>query len=382
MTASAGVLFLIYLWVRRIYDQRVALVTAAVTAIIPVYFWYSTQVWFESSILFCMLLSLLLYHRYVNKPTKSRFMVLLAGVSLGLLIDWPAYLLIPLLVIDYYIIEKKRNLSFLLIPIAATLIFALTNLLMALAADTVECMPVYHLFLYQSEFTQKVQILDWLKEQWKDDQRWISLPIFITAAVYLVFSLIKRRFKEDRWLYGLFLAGIFYMIIFNRHSAKHEFFLVYLALPFSLAFSLAVCRLCRKDNPFMVKTGSVVLFILMASICIAEDRFNYMQYFKKPSRHFEWKQMKSGKSPTLHRFKDSYFYMVDLTRSDLSRIERILRKGLDGYKPKNLVLAIFNPRFADTEEEKKQQQEIKDLVESRFVFVDENANIMLYILSS
>lgn len=377
--ASTGLLLFIYLWVRKIYTQRIALLTTAVTSILPVFFWYSTEVWFEGCVLFFTYLSLFLYQRYIESPSRGRLIGLTASASMGLLFDWPAYLLIPLLLADYYGIHKKRDFSFLLLPFSALVIYFLTNLHVALVTGDAACTSFYSFFVYQQTSFERVDLLNWMKQQWKDDQQWLTLPVFITAFLYLAFSIIKRRFKEDRWLFGLFLAGVIYMLIFNRHTQEHEFFLVYLAVPFSLAFSLAVCRLSRENKPILIRAGACALFILAAVFCVKEDWSNYRQYFQKPKGNYEWREMRQGKPPTLHRYKTAYYYLVDLTQYDLKEVRKILNRGFEDKKPRNLLLGIFDPRFAETEEEKKKQEAIKSLVESRCERITENLNILLYI---
>ncbi|MBU0754487.1 MAG: glycosyltransferase family 39 protein, partial [Planctomycetes bacterium] len=269
--ASIGILLLTFQWVKRIYNHEVALLTTAIVSIIPVFFWYGTIVWFEGTTIFLMLASLIAYHRFMDSPSRRKFLLLSVCTVLAMLIDWPAYLLVPVFLVDYYLVEKKKGVSILLLPILGLSLFIMTNLHYLLVTGLLECMPFYNLIVYGLDSRLEFDLREWFIAHWKDESEWLTIPIYGTSFIYLISAIFRQRFRRDRWLFYLTILGFVYLAIFHRHSAEHEFFLLYLVLPYSLTFSVALYQMGQAGHPGSLRMAALGLLLVTAALCIQEN---------------------------------------------------------------------------------------------------------------
>jgi 4-amino-4-deoxy-L-arabinose transferase-like glycosyltransferase len=111
ITLTLGSIALLFFISRRIYDESLALLATGIFATLPAILFIGRKPGYEAPTLFFILLTLWCYLNY----RESKQGIYLAGlfVSLGaaLMTDWPAYLLVPALVLHYGWYEKNNRVA-------------------------------------------------------------------------------------------------------------------------------------------------------------------------------------------------------------------------------------------------------------------------------
>ncbi|MHC4944132.1 MAG: ArnT family glycosyltransferase [Planctomycetota bacterium] len=377
---AMGCLYLTYRLVKRIYNQEIALAAASFLSIIPVFFWYGGMVWFEGTTLFFMLLTLLLYLRYLEAPSGRKFLLMFGALTLGMLVDWAAYLVIPLLLADYYLFSRQRELKFLWLPVWGLVLFAATNLHLALATGSFETTPIYSLLVYNERYAPRFIVLEYIIDMISEFSEWLTVPLVIMSFGYMIVSLIKGSYQKERWFYGLMLLCLVYIGIFYQHARSHEFFLVYIAVPVSLGFAIATHRLLGKESPIWVRALGCVLILLGTGCCLYENHQHYKKLFKHANRYLEWEYIGKGRLPPTLMSKDRYYRIVSLVDKSVAEVEQIIAEEKARKKRRDLIFGIRRHQKAETPEDKARCEAIEAILEREGDFLAVNARHALYCM--
>jgi len=97
ITFSLGTLVLLFLLVRRLWGERVALLASFFYALLPYATYFANDVCYETGTQFFFLLVVYFYIRYMESQSPWPFVAMCAGLVLGALNDWPAFFTVPIL---------------------------------------------------------------------------------------------------------------------------------------------------------------------------------------------------------------------------------------------------------------------------------------------
>ena len=111
---SLGSILLIYLIVQKLWDKETALLSSIFATFMPMSVYFGRIVNFEPVVLFFALLIIFGYIYWTETNEKKYFFLMLIGVILGGLTDWPLYLILPFL-LGHSLITKKNTKSIVLI---------------------------------------------------------------------------------------------------------------------------------------------------------------------------------------------------------------------------------------------------------------------------
>jgi 4-amino-4-deoxy-L-arabinose transferase-like glycosyltransferase len=135
--ATVATVLVMYLLLNRFSTRRIALIAAALFAATPMVLYYGglPEVVGTQLILF-ILLSLMAYLYFLRKPSLRTFALWLAAFSLAGLTDWPAFILVPILLIHFLITQPRCYWPWILaFCLAASAIFATLYIYIALATN-------------------------------------------------------------------------------------------------------------------------------------------------------------------------------------------------------------------------------------------------------
>jgi hypothetical protein len=198
------------------------------------------------------------------------------------------------------------------------------------------------------------------------------------AAGYLVVTLVKKRFREEKWFCGLMFLCMVYIGIFYQHARTHEFFLVYLALPVSIGFAVSTYKLLDRDNPFLVRSLGGLLILLGAGCCIFQDYVHHDKYFRHVNRYLEWDYISRNRRPAYFMIKDRYYLIVSLVDKSVAEVERFIAEEKARKKRRDLLIGIRRPGAAETPDDRARSEAIEAIMERECEYLAFNARHLLY----
>jgi 4-amino-4-deoxy-L-arabinose transferase-like glycosyltransferase len=120
----AGTCLIVYLIARDLFDQESALLASLIFAIHPTFVYFLPKIWIETLLTFLIILSVLIFIRYLKKPSLYKAIEL--GVSLGLsALTKSIVLMLPIIIgiVVYLVIKDKiRALAHAFIIMMAAII--------------------------------------------------------------------------------------------------------------------------------------------------------------------------------------------------------------------------------------------------------------------
>jgi len=135
--ATAASVLVMYLLLNRFTTRRIALIAAALFAATPMILYYGglPEV-VGTQLILLILLSLMAYLHFLRKPNPQTFVLWLGAFSLAGLMDWPAFILIPVLLIHFLVTQPRRNWPWIFaFCFAASALFAMLYTYIALATN-------------------------------------------------------------------------------------------------------------------------------------------------------------------------------------------------------------------------------------------------------
>ena len=107
---TLGSIALLFFISRRIYDESLALLATGIFATLPAILYIGRKPGYEAPTLFFILLTLGCYLNYRQSKRDIYLAGLFVSLGLALMTDWPAYLLVPALVVHYGWYEKNNRI--------------------------------------------------------------------------------------------------------------------------------------------------------------------------------------------------------------------------------------------------------------------------------
>ena len=125
---SVASIIVLYLLVRKIWNERVALFSCFFMTLMPMASYYGPNLSSEGNImLFSVLLTIYFYTLYLKTPRARYLYLMILSFLFGALTDWPAFYAVPLLSLHYLLFSSntKKHKSFFIFPIFGCFLFLL-----------------------------------------------------------------------------------------------------------------------------------------------------------------------------------------------------------------------------------------------------------------
>jgi 4-amino-4-deoxy-L-arabinose transferase-like glycosyltransferase len=247
---SMGALVLLYLIMRRFWNAQTSLIGLALAAVVPMAAFYGSFVDVQGPIpLFFTMLTFYLYLRFDERRTWGRWLWVLGAFFLAALCDWPAYYIVPFIVLHHVFSKgregrrQRRKWRILLLPALAVVIFAafLTY------ADWVEHGEVSFdvremagCFLYRAFATSGDNIddeaqftaADWFNKHSEYFHVMFTIPVLVLTTaglVFYIYKVITRTLERGSGIIAIFLTfGLLHVVIFRQGAFVHEYWGYYL----------------------------------------------------------------------------------------------------------------------------------------------------------
>jgi hypothetical protein len=224
LVLAIGVL---YVLVKRSGTERAALVAAALFAAMPMalYFGGQPEVLGMPLVLFA-LLTLLAYLQFHREPGWRTFVLLIGAFTLAAVSDWPAFILVPVLVAHFAATRPRRLWPWMLALSAhASVIFALLYVYIALAANLpwrwmVPLLEGRAAIGVRAPFTAR----EWFRMAWLYNEHRHTLPLLAATCLWLILHGIRvRQVRPGATVARLLLAwGVLHIAIGRQGVYNHE----------------------------------------------------------------------------------------------------------------------------------------------------------------
>jgi 4-amino-4-deoxy-L-arabinose transferase-like glycosyltransferase len=225
--ATVAAVLVMYLLLNRFSTRRIALIAAALFAATPMVLYYGglPEVVGTQLILF-ILLSLMAYLHFLRKPCAGTFVLLLAAFSLAGLTDWPAFIIVPVLLIHFLVTQPRRYWPWIFaFCLAASAIFAMLYVYIVLATNAPWGWMADPLRTRTAiDGTSPFTLTQWLATALKRNLARHTLPIILLASGWLiVYGWRLHRPPPGATVARLLLAwGILHVLIGRQGVYTHE----------------------------------------------------------------------------------------------------------------------------------------------------------------
>jgi 4-amino-4-deoxy-L-arabinose transferase-like glycosyltransferase len=270
--ATVLAICVLYVLVKRSGTQRASLVAASLFAAMPMslYFGGQPEVLGMPLVLFA-LLTLFAYLHFQREPRLPAFALLIGSFTLAAVTDWPAFILVPVLVAHFAATRPRRMWPWMLALSAyASAIFTLLYVYIALAANLpwrwmVPLLEGRAAIGAKASFTAR----EWFHLVWLYNEHHHTLPLLAATGLWLILYGVRvRAAQPGRTVAGLLLAwGALHVLIGRQGVYNHEWWWWPLTPGIAVASALLVDGMLAAWErrgwsrlPNAVATIAIVLF--------------------------------------------------------------------------------------------------------------------------
>jgi len=237
---SIGGLILLWLIMRRFWKPRTALIAMAFAAVAPMAAYYGSFVDVQGPILFFfVLLALHLYLRFDERRTWGRWLCVLAAFFVAALADWPAYYLVPLVLVHHFFsqAQPRRQWRIILLPLLALAVLAGFVAYINWVQYGSASFDISDMLLWFEHRAVSTAHEGSGEDSWLGTILWnlrvmFTLPLLVVAATGLLFYILRilggERDRGDGVLAMLLAFGLLHIVIFRQGAYVHEFWGYYL----------------------------------------------------------------------------------------------------------------------------------------------------------
>jgi 4-amino-4-deoxy-L-arabinose transferase-like glycosyltransferase len=284
--SSFGSILLVFALSARVYDRRFAVIVTCLFASLPGILFFGRMPGFEAPTLFFILLAVWFYLRFLDDSKRSSLLGLYLALAAGLLTDWPAYLLVPLISLHCWLFFKDtswRKSIVLGLPIFAAAIFTVfqaqsflvdpdsfNDLLnqglvymgllsrdSPVAARYRETQVTFTALQYTIRVLSRLDLL-------------FSYPILILSLIGL-WHIRKEKRPYETLIFVLLGVGFSYCVIFYRSVFIHYWHTYYLSAPIAILAALGARSVFAGDGE--ERTSKLVpkqtAIFLLAAVVVA-----------------------------------------------------------------------------------------------------------------
>jgi len=231
--ASVGAVWVLYRLVTREHSARAGLIAAAIYAATPMnlYFGGMPEV-LGAPLVFFSLLAVDGYLSLHDRPTTRRLAWLSGAFAAAALCDWPAFFLVPVLLIHFMATRPRRSWGWMLaFGAVAFAVFVAVYVYIALAAR----LPwnwMVPLFLHRSAIgTSPFTTWQWWSTAVTFNRHLHTAPVLVLSALWLLTDFLPPRFQarwslsETMWPGGariLIAWGLLHVVVGRQGVFNHE----------------------------------------------------------------------------------------------------------------------------------------------------------------
>ena len=264
LLCSMGSLITLYFIAKRACGLKAALGMLALVSVLPMGVFYGGFVDVQGPVVFffCML-TVLAYQRFAERPTRLNTGGMLGAFFFGALTDWPAYYLVPIFLVHYFLTTGRRSWRILLLPSLAVLAgagFLLHQNYVLTGAPSLNIDVMLGAFLHRAgsaatDSSTGAAMRHFTTEDWFNTvvftawPKFFTLPCLLLSGVWVLVVLVKivaRRLSRAEHFFLIFLIfGAIHVLLFRQGASVHNYWSYYLLPAVALGCVMPVFALGR-----------------------------------------------------------------------------------------------------------------------------------------
>ncbi|MFH0943326.1 MAG: glycosyltransferase family 39 protein [Candidatus Beckwithbacteria bacterium] len=279
---SLGILILLFKIARQLRFSPLASLATSIIAVTPMLRYFGKLPVHEPLVVFCSLLSVYFYLKYIREPSKYWLRVLCLSAFINAFISWPGYLLYPLLTLHAFIYYRQHWRSVAVVNLSLILSFGLhlihTYLLTGdwFGGGLIKALifrlnlSVTNGFTWGKYLIQEARILTVYYTR-----------ILLFSALIFCLSIFKNKKLSlaSSIIVTLALFGLAYALIFSNMVFIHDYFNIFFLPFFSLSFAWLINQL-QASLPKLVLPILILIFIFAAT-----ERLDFFQAHQNSNMH-------------------------------------------------------------------------------------------------
>jgi len=278
---NIGIISFLYLFTKTYWNKRVAILTSFFAVFSPMFFFNRNLAAFELLALFFICMTLYFYIKWLTTNKRKYFYLIFLSSVIGSLSDWEFYLIIPIILIHYFVFTKKKNRNrklLYLIPLSI-LIFCLYIAYVFLLTGSISGTGVggqlwgnllLRMNLNESAWIANIT-LPLLLQHIVNDMSTFFTPMFLFIPIIffaiLFYKIIKRRDIEKYSLPAiLFVFYIAFLFIFSHMyiSSGHLMLFLIPSMPLFAALLIQDVWIVVRDRKIKINIPKSLFCLFLA----------------------------------------------------------------------------------------------------------------------
>lgn len=273
---SILLILFIYKIGKELESQLLGFYAALSLTVTPIFLYFGKLPVHDSIVPAVSVIGFWAYLKYSKTKNIKYYLILVATLVFGGLINWSAYYLVVALmylqVLTKTSSEVKRHI-FSLLPISASVFIvqiALVYLAGARSTGTIFNNFFSRVNPYLTADLYGFSLLKYVRQELLLMRVYYTLPIFLGAALFVAYLLYKFLFIRQKlslteiFISSLLIYGSIQLIVFSQLSFIHDYMIYYLSPFMALAFSYITLKIIER-----FKKSLFFPTILIAIVCFA-----------------------------------------------------------------------------------------------------------------
>lgn len=286
LACSMGGLVGLYFIIKRACGARRAAYCFVLLSLLPMGVFYGAFADVQGPIVFFFcVLTILSYQWFAEKPGWGSVFAMLGAFFLAALTDWPAYYLVPILIVHYFLTARRKNWKIVLLPVLAAITgvgFLLHQNYVLTGEPSLGIDVMLGAFLSRfggpagatgfGAAPEHFTAGDWLNRvvfTWLP--QYFTLPCLVLGGAWTVVVLARvaaRKASAADSLFLIFLVfGAIHVLLFRQGAYIHRYWSYYLLPAVALGSVMAVTA--AAGALFRRKTGTATVVTIVAVLALA-----------------------------------------------------------------------------------------------------------------
>jgi hypothetical protein len=251
--SSLGTAIVLYLLVKRVWGKWTAVLALAFLSIVPIDAYYGNMASHESMAMFFALLGLLLYHHWLEKPSRALLIGLLAALGLGAFAGYAGFYMLGAIGLHFLLVRPWQwsTVRFTLaLGVFAVALFGGWVLYAAWLLGSPSTFLAGWDLRTGSGDSAQFTFGAWYLLEYMRTRDFFTPTLRLMAVVWGLFLLRDvlrgRDWQRHGYLGVLLLFGLPQVVVFRQGVWVHEYWLMFLTPFFAVAAAAAVAQIGRE----------------------------------------------------------------------------------------------------------------------------------------
>ena len=279
---SLWTITMIYILAHKFFNKKTAILSSAISACLPIVIYFGKMPVQEVLVIAPVLLTVLFYFDFFEKPTSKNLIKLIASLVFSHLINWPGYYVTPLFFSHYLFLSshKKKLRTALIFPTVSLFMFTLQSIHTAILTGNPLGGGMIDVLLFRLNLSEKpleYTTLNFLKQQSHLITAYFTKPVITLSTVSVLMMIAKvKEWKKSLQIQLLLILGIFgvtHNLVFKNMAFIHDYMIIYLWPFFAIAASNGFFQIIDKLKIKSLAITSILAVAITITMFLQSHNF-------------------------------------------------------------------------------------------------------------